>query len=193
MPFDFSPLDSTTESSDILLIFHSSPRPVHEMISGIGFLRSLHRHTRNGSKTKPSTGDDYHVSHDLLEGGVEGRYISVCQDASLFIWKNNLTLQRTISVKFFNHVDAIVGNVLALSLFPPFHHFPSPPLQLESAKLTWVTGMAVMPNVNKLMLSFTDNMLSLYDLSSAHCDRLFQIVSLPHCVLAMDYWYTDSF
>ena len=93
-------LDSMTESSDILFTFHSSPRPVHEMISGIGFLPSLHRHTRNGSKITPSTGDDYHVSHDLLEGGVEGRYISVCQDASLFIWKNNLTLQRTISVNF---------------------------------------------------------------------------------------------
>ena len=62
------------------------------------------------------------------------------------------------------------------------------PLQLESSKLTWVTGIAIMPNVNKLMLSFTDNMLSLYDLSSSHCDRLFQIVSLPYCVLNMDYW-----
>jgi hypothetical protein len=51
-----------------------------------------------------------------------------------------------------------------------------------------VTGIAVMPNINKLMLSFTDNILSLYDLSSAHCDRLFQIVSLSHCVLNMDYW-----
>ena len=48
--------------------------------------------------------------------------------------------------------------------------------------------MAVMPNINKLMLAFTDNMLGLYDLSSANCDRLLQIVGLPHCVLTMNYW-----
>ena len=168
--------------------FSCSPRPVHEMISGIGFLPSLHRHTRSNGSTTPPIGDD-HQSHDQPESGhgsdgFEGRYISVCRDASLFFWKNNLTLQRTISVQKVNALQmpyfvSLSFSYLSLSLSP---------LQLESSKLTWVTGIAIMPNVNKLMLSFTDNMLSLYDLSSSHCDRLFQIVSLPYCVLNMDYW-----
>ena len=56
-------------------------------------------------------------------------------------------------------------------------------------KLTWVTDMVVLPNVNKMFLSFTDNMMALYDLSTANCDCLVQIVALPYCVLAMDYWW----
>ena len=87
----------------VFFFFSSSPRPVHEMISGIGFLPSLHRHSRGNGSTTPPIGDDYHMAHDFLEGGrgsdgIEGRYISVCRDASLFFWKSNLTLQRTISV-----------------------------------------------------------------------------------------------
>ena len=56
------------------------------------------------------------------------------------------------------------------------------------SKLTWVTHMIALPNVNKMMLAFTDNMLALYDLSTANCERLMQIVGLPHCVLNMEYW-----
>lgn len=61
-------------------------------------------------------------------------------------------------------------------------------MECGKPKLTWVTDLVVLPNANKILLSFTDNMLALYDLATANCDRLVQIVGLPHCVLHMDYW-----
>ena len=64
-------------------------------------------------------------------------------------------------------------------------------LQLDcgSSQLTWVTDMVMFPNVHKFLLSFTDNVVALYDLSTANCDRQIQIVGFPYCIVSMDYWY----
>ena len=85
--------------------------------------------------------------------------MSVCQDGTLCFWKSNLTLQRTMMI------------------------------DCDRPKLTWVTDLVVLPNVNKMMLSFTDNMLVMYDLATANVDRQVQIVGLPACVLQMYYWF----
>ena len=67
---------------------------------------------------------------------------------------------------------------------------PFSSLQVEcgNPRLTWVTDMVMLPNVHKFLLSFTDNVVALYDLSSANCDRQIQIVGFPYCVVSMDYW-----
>lgn len=39
------------------------------------------------------------------------------------------------------------------------------------------------------MLSFTDDMLVLYDLATAGCDQQCQIIGLYNCVVHMYYWY----
>ena len=62
-------------------------------------------------------------------------------------------------------------------------------MQVESgrSRLTWVTDMVVMVNVNKIIISFTDSMLVVYD--NVTFDPQLQVVGFPHCVLTMDYWY----
>ena len=70
----------------------------------------------------------------------------------------------------------------------------------------WVTDMVVMANVHKVLLSFTDsvlgagtctmyvhhfifNFIAIYDLTTPTFERVFHITRMPHCVVAMDYWY----
>ena len=77
--------------------------------------------------------------------------------------------------------------------------------------MIWVTDMAVMPNIHKLVLGFTDGMLgefsytqhqlvssyivvhiisiaAVYDLSTPGFDKLFQITGLYHCPMALHHW-----
>ena len=59
---------------------------------------------------------------------------------------------------------------------------------MNKHKLTWVTDMTVLPNANKILLSFADSTLALYELSSSGAELQCLIVGLPYCVLVMDYW-----
>jgi len=111
---------------------------------------------------------------------VDGRILSVCKDGTLCFWKNNLTLQRVVTVS--DTSNKSTGALLISS---------SAYLQLECSrpKLAWVTDMVVLANVNRLLLSFTENCLSLYDLSSsATFERQVTVVGFPHCIISMDYW-----
>ncbi len=70
-------------------------------------------------------------------------------------------------------------------------HLPPPcsdQLSASKPRLTWVTDMVVMPNTNKVILSFTDNVISVYDLTTTTDEGQFQIVAFPYCILVMDYW-----
>jgi WD40 repeat protein len=51
--------------------------------------------------------------------------------------------------------------------------------------------MVVLPNVQKIILSFTDCVLGVYDISPAF-DKVFHVTSLPHCVLSLDYWFDEK-
>jgi hypothetical protein len=44
-------------------------------------------------------------------------------------------------------------------------------------------------NVNKLMMSFTDNLLCLYDFNPGNSELAASITHLPFSVLTMCYWY----
>ena len=79
-------------------------------------------------------------------------------------------------------------------------------LDCSRSKKTWVTDMAVMPNIHKLVLGFTNSILceftrfsngiillhlstaAVYDLSTPAFDKLFQITGLYHCPLALHHW-----
>ena len=60
--------------------------------------------------------------------------------------------------------------------------------QVEStrSRFTWVTDLVVMANVNKIIVSFTDNTLAVYDITTFDLQQ--QVVGLRHCVLTLDYW-----
>lgn len=49
-----------------------------------------------------------------------------------------------------------------------------------------MTDVVVMANVNKLIVSFTDNTLAVYDMTTFDLQQ--HVVGLRHSVLAMDYW-----
>ena len=54
------------------------------------------------------------------------------------------------------------------------------------SRFTWVTDLVVMANANKLMVSFTDNTLAVYDIMTFDLQQ--QIVGLRNCILKMFYW-----
>ena len=43
-----------------------------------------------------------------------------------------------------------------------------------------------MANINKIIMSFTDNTLAVYDITTFDLQQ--QVVGLKHCVLTLDYW-----
>ena len=61
-------------------------------------------------------------------------------------------------------------------------------MQLEAGRLPWVTDMVLIPNLNKMMVSLTDNILSLYDFSAGNTEIVASITHLPFSVLTMYYW-----
>ncbi|KAL5475077.1 hypothetical protein EMCRGX_G027131 [Ephydatia muelleri] len=70
--------------------------------------------------------------------------------------------------------------------FPyPLHELPRP------KRCVWVTDLIVMPNLNKILLSFTSCTLSLYDISSTSFEKQFEIVGFPYCIVTMDYWFNS--
>lgn len=54
--------------------------------------------------------------------------------------------------------------------------------------MPWVTDMVLIPNANKMMVSLSNNILSLYDVSAGNSDIVASITHLPFCVLTMYYW-----
>lgn len=54
---------------------------------------------------------------------------------------------------------------------------------------SWVTDLVVLPNINKLILSFTDDTVILYDHVTASCDVQCQIIGFPATVVHMHYWF----
>ena len=62
-------------------------------------------------------------------------------------------------------------------------------MQLEAGKLPWVTDMVLIPNANnKMMVSLSDNIVSLYDFSAGNSEIVSSITHLPFSVLTMYYW-----
>ncbi len=53
----------------------------------------------------------------------------------------------------------------------------------------WVFDLVVLLNINKMMVSYTDCMLALFDLATANCDHHVQIIGLPSAVVQMYYWF----
>ena len=43
-----------------------------------------------------------------------------------------------------------------------------------------------MANINKITMSFTDNTLAVYDITTFDLQQ--QVVGLKYCVLTLDYW-----
>lgn len=54
---------------------------------------------------------------------------------------------------------------------------------------SWVTDLILLPNINKLMISFTDDSVILYDQVTTSYDIQCQIISFPATVLHMHYWF----
>lgn len=54
--------------------------------------------------------------------------------------------------------------------------------------MPWVTDMVLIPNVNKILVSLTDNVISLYDFSAGNSEIIASITHLPFSVLTMHYW-----
>ncbi len=48
--------------------------------------------------------------------------------------------------------------------------------------------MVLVPNANKMLVSLSDNMLSLYDFSGYSCEVTASVTHLPFRVLTMYYW-----
>ena len=49
-----------------------------------------------------------------------------------------------------------------------------------------MTDLVIMANINKIMVSFTDNTLAVYDVMTFDLQHM--VVGLRHCVLALDFW-----
>ncbi len=54
---------------------------------------------------------------------------------------------------------------------------------------SWVTDLVVLSNINKLLVSFTDDTITLYDQVASSCDVQCQIIDFPAIVLHMHYWF----
>ena len=59
-------------------------------------------------------------------------------------------------------------------------------MESTRSRFTWVTDLVVMANINKLMVSFTDNTLAVYDIMTFDLQQ--QVVGLRNCILTLYYW-----
>ena len=59
-------------------------------------------------------------------------------------------------------------------------------MESTRSRFTWVTDMVVMANINKIIMSFTDNTLAVYDITTFDLQQ--QVVGFRHCVLTLHYW-----
>ncbi|XP_053355952.1 WD repeat-containing protein 49-like [Clarias gariepinus] len=91
-----------------------------------------------------------------------GCYLSVSKEGRIAVWDENLMLLRSHKL----HNDSV------------------------KPKDLWVTDMVVLPNVNKLAVSFTSKEICFYDLlSKQEFSCQYKIHSLHHTPICLHYWY----
>ena len=61
-------------------------------------------------------------------------------------------------------------------------------MESPHSRLVWVTDMAVLPDAMCCLLSFTEDNLICYDLTTPSFEKQFEVFGLPHCVVRMAYW-----
>ncbi|XP_074661966.1 cilia- and flagella-associated protein 337-like isoform X2 [Tubulanus polymorphus] len=93
------------------------------------------------------------------------RYISISKEGCVSMWSQNLKIQRVIKT----------GS------------------EACRARDLWVTDFVILPNINKIALSFTSKEIAFYDLSSKldfNCQ--YKVIQLHGTPLCMDYWYNPE-
>nr|XP_018668447.1 WD repeat-containing protein 49-like [Ciona intestinalis] len=89
------------------------------------------------------------------------KYLSISKEGCIVFWDQHVKMQRSIKLSW----DSI------------------------KARDLWVTDFVLLPNVNKIAVSFTSKEIAFYDLSSKvdfNCQ--YKLQELTHTPLCMDYW-----
>ncbi|XP_030621088.1 WD repeat-containing protein 49 [Chanos chanos] len=102
------------------------------------------------------------IEHFTHLQGANPQYLSISREGTLGVWAEDLVLLKKHQVAN----DSV------------------------RPKDLWVTGMAVLPNVYKIAVSFTSKEICFYDLlSKPEFNCQYKIQGLEHTPICLDYWY----
>ncbi|CAH0554761.1 unnamed protein product [Brassicogethes aeneus] len=104
------------------------------------------------------------IKTEEVDGCLDGSYITLSKDGTINYWSLDFELEASVKSK-------------------------NPDFKVLS---TWVTDMAVMPNVNVICTSSSERDLRFYDTSARKFDLRVRLTSLEYAVTTMSYHYPET-